>query len=188
MLPDQIAASVRHHWWLFLLRGIAAIVFGVLVLMWPGKTVVVLTYFIAAYALIDGIVALVYAFRLRPLFDRWWLLLIQGVVSVAFGVFAFMYPGLSLLYIVISVSLWMLLAGIALFMLARAQRAMGTSATWSTLAGIVSIALAVLAVIYPRATIASVVVLIAWFALVIGLVHLVVAFRVRSLTKSIAAA
>src|SRR2546425_3732213 len=65
MLPDQIAAAVRHHWWLFLLRGIAAVAFGVITLLSPGATLLVLMAFIIAYALVDGIVALVYAFRLR---------------------------------------------------------------------------------------------------------------------------
>src|SRR2546422_10193158 len=112
MTPDNITAAARHHWWLFLLRGTAALAFGVLTLWWPGATLVVLMAFIAAYALVDGLVALVYAFQLRPLFDRWWVLLLQGLISVAFGVLAFLHPGLSLAYIVVSVSLWMLLASV----------------------------------------------------------------------------
>lgn len=180
-MTNPIAAAVRHHWWLFLFRGIAAIAFGVLTLLWPGATLLVLMAFIAAYALVDGGVTLVYTFRLRPLFDRWWVLLIQGVISVAFGVLAFIQPGLSLIYIVVSVALWMLFAGIAQLMLARAQKAMGGSSRWSTLGGILSLALAVAAVVYPGLTVATVLALIAWFALVVGIVQLVVAFRVRSL-------
>src|SRR2546422_2082954 len=95
MIPSQVAAAVQHHWWLFLLRGVAALAFGVLTLAWPGATLLVLMTFIAAYALVDGIVALVYAFRLRAMFDRWWVLLVQGLISGAFGVLAFIYPTLS---------------------------------------------------------------------------------------------
>lgn len=181
MLPDQIAAAIRHHWWLFLLRGLAAIVFGVLVLMWPGATVVLLTAFIAAYALVDGIVAVASAIRMRALFDRWWILLIQGLISIAFGIFAFMNPALSLWYVVISVSLWMVVASAAFFMLGRAHKAMGGSALGGNLAGIATLVLAALALAYPRLTIASVIALIAWFALLIGVLNLTVAFRVRSL-------
>ncbi len=82
MLTDQIAASIRHHWWLFLLRGVAAIVFGLLALLWPGATVIALMAFVAAYALVDGIVTTGAAVRMRMLFDRWWLLLIQGLISM----------------------------------------------------------------------------------------------------------
>jgi len=185
MLSDQIAAAVRHHWWLFLLRGIAAIVFGVLVLWWPGATVVALTAFIAAYALVDGILSIGSAFRMRALFDRWWMLLIQGVISFVFGVFAFLNPAVSLLYIVVSVSLWMLFAAVVQLMLGRAQKAMGGSAVWSTLGAILSLALAVAALAYPGLTVATVVVLIAWFALALGVVNLVVAFGVRSFAKAL---
>jgi uncharacterized membrane protein HdeD (DUF308 family) len=186
VLPDQIASAVRHHWWLFLLRGVAAIVFGVLVLMWPGATVIALTAFIAAYALVDGIVVAGSAVRMRAIFDRWWILLIQGLVSIAFGVLAFINPALSLWYVVISVSLWMLLAGVALFTLGSAQKAMGGSAVGPRAAGVACLVLAVLAVAYPGLTVAGVIALIAWFALVIGIVTLTVAFRVRSLVKAVA--
>jgi uncharacterized membrane protein HdeD (DUF308 family) len=186
MLTDQLAAAVRHHWWLFLLRGIAAIVFGVLVVMWPGATVVALTAFIAAYALVDGIVVLTTALRMRAFFDRWWVLLIQGLISVAFGVLAFMNPALSLLYVVIMVAAWMLFASIAFFLLGQAHKAMGGSTLLPTLAAIASLALAVLAVARPGATIAAVIALIAWFSLAIGIVNVVVAFQVRSLVKALA--
>ena len=184
MLPDQIAAAVRHHWWLFLLRGIAAVAFGVITLLSPGATLLVLMAFIIAYALVDGSVALVYAFRLRPLFDRWWMLLIQGVISIAFGVFAIVQPGLSIAYIVVSVALWMLFAGTAQLLLARGIKTMGGSPRWAIVGGILTLGLAIAAVAFPRVTVAAVLVFIAWFALVIGIVQLVVAFRIRSLLRA----
>lgn len=187
MIPAQVADAVRHHWWLFLLRGVVAIVFGALALLWPSATLVLLTAFIAAYALVDGIVALRYAFLLRPTFDRWWALLIQGLISVVFGVLAFINPALSVAYVVLMVSLWMLFASIALFMLSRAQRAMGASSGWSLVGAVVTLALAVAAIAYPGLTVAAVIALIAWFSLVLGAVQLVVAFRVRSFGQAMAA-
>jgi len=184
MLPDQIASAVRHHWWLFLLRGIAAVAFGVITLLSPGATLLVLMAFIIAYALVDGVVALVYAFRLRPLFDRWWMLLIQGVISVAFGALAILQPGLSIAYIVVSVALWMLFAGTAQLLLARVIKTMGGSPRWAIVGGILTLGLAIAAVAFPRATVEAVLAFIAWFALAIGVVQLVVAFRVRSLVKA----
>ena len=187
MILSEIAAAARHHWWLFLLRGLLAVAFGVLVVMLPGATVVALMAFVAAYALVDGIVTIVSAVRLRTLFARWWVLLLQGLISAAFGVLAFLHPGLSLLYIVISVSLWMLLASIAQFLLARAQKHMGASPVGSTIGGILSLVLAVLAVVYPGLTVLSVVALIGWFALMVGVVQVVVAFRVRSFARALPA-
>src|SRR5437899_3294012 len=112
MTPDNITAAARHHWWLFLLRGTAALAFGVLTLWWPGATLVVLMAFIAAYALVDGLVALVYAFQLRPLFDRWWVLLLQGLISGAFGVLACLRAALALWWLVVAVALWVLLSAV----------------------------------------------------------------------------
>src|SRR3989475_7225347 len=150
----------------------------------PRSTLFPYTTLFRSYALVDGIVALVYAFRLRPLFDRWWMLLIQGVISIAFGVFAIVQPGLSIAYIVVSVALWMLFAGTAQLLLARGIKTMGGSPRLAIVGGILTLGLAIAAVAFPRVTVAAVLVFIAWFALVIGIVQLVVAFRVRSLLRA----
>src|SRR6267378_1495325 len=119
---------------------------------------------------------------------HWWLFLLRGIAALSFGVLAFIYPTVSLAYIVVSVSLWMLLASIVQFLLARAQRAMGAAAGWSVLGGFLSLALAAAAVVYPRLTVTTVLALIAWFALVVGVVQLVVAFRVRSFARALTTA
>lgn len=188
MISDHIAAAVRHHWWLFVLRGVVALIFGGLAIAWPGATVVALTAFIAAYALVDGLVTLTYAIRMRASFDRWWVLLISGLISTAFGVLAFIYPGLSLAYLVLSVSVWMLFASYAQFMLARLHKKMGGSSTWGIVGGILTLALAVAAIAFPWLTVAAVVALVAWFALVIGVVSLVIAYRLRALAHGSASA
>jgi len=188
MIPTEIAAAARHHWWLFLLRGLLAIAFGLFVLMRPGLTLVALLAFVAAYALVDGIVTILSALRGRQAFDRWWVLLVQGLISAAFGVLAFIWPGLSLIYIVIAVAAWMFMAAVVQFLLARVQRAMGTSSLWATLGGIISLVLSILAIVYPGRTLLTVVTLIAWLGLFAGAVQLVVAFRVRSIAMRLAAA
>lgn len=188
MIPDQIAHAMRQHWWLFLLRGIAAIAFGVLTLVWPGATLAVLVVLMGAYALVDGVVSVASALRVRRLFDRWWVLLVHGLVSAALGVLMFLRPGLSLAFIVVSVSIWMFLAGVAQFMLARAQKAMGASGRWSVLGGILSIALALAALAFPGLTLAAVLALIAWFAVVVGGVQVLIAFGARSFAKRLAIA
>jgi len=188
MLPTDISAAVRHHWWLFLVRGLLALAFGILTLGWPHATLVALTAFIAAYALFDGIVALVYAFRLRGMFSRWWVLLIQGLISAAFGVIAFIHPVLSLIFVVVWVAAWMVFAGVALFMLAGMQRRMGVSSMWSVIVGVLSLVLAIVAIAYPGLTLLTVLALIAWFALAIGIVQIVLAFRIRAVGRRLAVA
>lgn len=182
---QEIATAIRRHWWLFVLRGLLAILFGLLALMWPGATVMVLTAFVAAYALVDGLVTLASAFRLKPLFSRWWLLLIHGLISAVFGVLALFYPGIALVYIAVSVALWWLFAGIAQFALAQAHKAMGGSSGWGVFGGILSVVLAAAAIVRPGLTVATIAVLIGWFALIIGALQMVAAFRVRQLATKL---
>jgi uncharacterized membrane protein HdeD (DUF308 family) len=186
--PAEISGAVRSHWWLFLLRGILAITFGVLTLWWPGATLVVLMAFIAAYALVDGIVAIASAFQLRRSFNRWWIVLLHGVISAVFGVWAFVQPALSLWYIVISVSVWMVLASIAQFALAGVQRTLGGNSIWAVLGGVVSLFIAVAAIVYPHVAVAAVLALIAWLSLLGGALSLVVAFSIRSVGRRVATA
>ncbi len=186
MIPQDASAALRQHRWLYLLRGVVAIAFAVLTLRWPGATLVVLMAFIAVYALFDGAFSIGFAFRLRRWFGRWWVLLVQGLISLAFGILVFLVPTLSLIYIVVSVALWMLWTSIAHFIMARAQRAMGGSGLWSVVVGALTFALAVLAIFYPQTTIAAVLALIAWFALFIGIAQLMVAFRVKAAAKRLA--
>jgi uncharacterized membrane protein HdeD (DUF308 family) len=185
MIPEEIEELIRRHWKLFLIRGVAALAFGVLTLLWPGATLIVLMAFIAAYALVDGIFAIVSAFRLRTAFKMWWLLLIQGVISAAFGVLAFFYPTLSLAYIVVSVALWMVFASAAHFALARVRKAAGASGTWNIVGGLLSLALAVAALAFPGLTVVAALALIAWFSLVSGIVNVVLAVRARSVAHAL---
>jgi len=98
------------------------------------------------------------------MFDRWWMLLIQGVISIAFGVLAILQPGLSVAYIVVSVALWMLFAGIAQLLLARIIRRWAGSPLWAIVGGVLTLALAIAAVAFPRATVGAVLAFVAWFA------------------------
>jgi len=188
MIPDEFAHAMHQHWWLFLLRGIAAIAFGVLTLVWPGATLAVLVALMGAYALVDGVVSIASALRVRRLLGRWWVVLLHGLVSAALGVLMFLRPGLTLAFIVVSVSIWMFLAGVAQFMFARAQQAMGGSGRWSFLCGILSIALALAALAFPGLTLAAVLALIGWFAVVVGGVQVLVAIAARSFARRLAIA
>jgi uncharacterized membrane protein HdeD (DUF308 family) len=121
------------------------------------------------------------AVRLRRVFARWWLVLIQGLIGVAFGIWAFIQPALSLWYIVISVSLWMFFAAMAQFALAGAQRAMGGKPVWAILGGIVSLAIGVLALAFPGLTVVAAIAMVAWLSLLGGVLNLIVAFSVGSI-------
>jgi uncharacterized membrane protein HdeD (DUF308 family) len=87
-MPHALAKS----WWLVLLRGIAAIVFGVLAFIWPGLTLLTLVLFYGAYALVDGILALIAAFTGGPKPVPTWWLVIVGLLGIAAGLVTFLWP------------------------------------------------------------------------------------------------
>src|SRR5437764_14238815 len=91
---SPLVQALARYWWLLLLRGIAAILFGVLSFMWPGITVVTLVLFWGAFALVDGVLALANAIMGGGVGSRWWLALV-GLAGIAAGIVTFMNPGLT---------------------------------------------------------------------------------------------
>src|SRR5262245_2355725 len=84
--------ALAQSWWLLLLRGIAAIIFGVLAFVWPGITLVTLVLFYGAYALVDGIFAVMAAIRGGTPGPRWWLAIV-GLCGIVVGLLTFFWPG-----------------------------------------------------------------------------------------------
>ena len=83
------------NWWALLLRGIVAILFGVLAFVWPGVTLLSLVFVFGAYAILDGIFAIIAGFRAPSCMKKWWWLELVGIVSVLAGVLAFAVPGMT---------------------------------------------------------------------------------------------
>src|SRR5947208_2468777 len=103
-------STLAQSWWLLLLRGIIAIVFGVLALAWPQVTLVTLVLFYGAYALADGIIALAVAVT-REMPARWWLVLV-GVAGIGAGLLTFFYPGVTAILLVMFIGLWAVAHGL----------------------------------------------------------------------------
>src|SRR5829696_1022929 len=113
--------GIRDHapsWWALALRGLAAVLFGLAALFWPGLVLAVLIVLFGAYALVDGVFALIAAFRssghgmCRPL------LLIEGVLGILFGILALFWPDLTALTLVYIIAFWAIFTGIARIVMA----------------------------------------------------------------------
>ena len=103
---------LSRNWWLVALRGLAAIVFGVLAFVWPAITLWALVLLFGAYMLVDGIFAIVAAVRAAGREARWWLLLIEGVLGVLAGLVAAFWPGLTALALLYFIAAWAIVSGI----------------------------------------------------------------------------
>lgn len=181
MTTDLIESAYRRTWWALVLRGLLAIAVGVVILWRPVESVAAFALFIAIWALFNGIVQIVHSFDLRPVFDRWWVLLLSGLVNMVFGVAAlYYYPGLSLAFAVTLTAWWLLVTGGLASYAAMVERQMGVSWGWTLAFGILSIICGVLAIMNPPTTLAALMGLIAGFAIVAGVVQLIAAYRLSS--------
>ena len=189
MASDVIQSAYRRTWWALFLRGLLALALGAFILWRPMDSIASFALVIAIWALFSGIVQIVHAFDLRALFQQWWVLLLSGLVSAAFGVAAlYYYPGLSLTFAVVWATWWLFLTGALAIYGAIVERRLGVSWGWTLALGILTIIAGVLALMNPPVTLAAIMGLIAGFAIVSGVVLIIGAFRLTSTKDEVTSA
>jgi uncharacterized membrane protein HdeD (DUF308 family) len=176
-----VLPTLARNWWALALRGLAAILFGILAFAWPGITLFVLILFFGAYMLVDGIFSIVAAVRAAGEEERWWLLLIQGILGVLAGLVAFFWPGLTALALLYFIAAWAIVTGI-LEIVAAIRLRREIEGEWALgLSGALSVIFGVLLIVLPApAGLLSLVWLVGAYAVATGVLLLILAFRVRS--------
>jgi len=176
--------ALAQNWWAFLLRGIAAILFGIIAFGWPGVTIVSLTYVFGFYALLDGVFALIAAWSIRGA-DRWWVLLLEGLLGIVAGVIAFVYPQVTALALLTVIAAWAILTGI-LEIVAAIRLRQEIDNEWSLgLAGLASVVFGVLLVVWPQSGLVTISWIIGFYAIAFGIMMLVLGFRLQGMNKTI---
>ena len=186
MAQTQIGRAANRAWWSVVLRGALAIILGIFIVVRPLESVAAVALVIALWALMQGLVRIVHAFELRPVAAHWWLLLLSGIVDAGFGIAAlYYYPGLSLSYMVVWTSLWLLIGGVAGVAIAIQERRVGLPWGWTMAWGALGVAASIFAFMNPPATVAALMALLASFAIVSGVALVIGAFRLRSAVDSV---
>jgi len=177
---NPAAQTLVPNWWLFTLRGALGIIFGCIALIFPGPTILSLVIFFSAYMLVDGVFAIVSAVRaIRRKQDRWGLLIFQGLLNIAVGVAAFLWPGLTVVVFVWLIAAWAIVSG-ALMTAAGFRLNNDHGRWWLVLGGLLSFAYGVLLIITP---LIGAIVLTWWlgaYALIFGVALVVFSFKLRS--------
>ena len=175
---EAMSAMLARNWWLVALRGLFAIVFGVIAILMPGVTLLALVLLFAAYMLVDGVLAIVAGVRAARRHERWGLLIFEGITDLIAGAIAFVWPLITLLAFVIIMGAWAIVSGGLLT--AAAFRLHLSHGRWlMAFGGIASVIWGFLLLTWPFA---GAVVLAWWmgaYALVFGVTLLFLAFRLR---------
>ena len=174
------AQMYRRYWWMLLIRGVVAVLFGLAAIVWPGLTALVLVYLFGAFAFVDGIVAVVVSLQERAIVPRWWVLLIEGIVGILIGVLTFFSPIVTALILLYLIATWAILTGILEIAAAFSMRRALVLEWTLAIAGILSILLGILLAIQPVSGILAVVWIIGVYAIVFGVLLIIRAFQFRS--------
>nr|WP_263011960.1 HdeD family acid-resistance protein [Pseudomonas aeruginosa] len=172
-------AELGRHWKLVALRGVAALVFGVLTLLSPALALTVLVLFWGAYALVDGVFALVAAFSMRSAGQFNWPLALVGVIGVAAGLVAFFWPQLTAIGLLLIIAGWALAMGIFQIVAAIRLRKSIRNEWWMILSGAISVLFGVLMIANPGAGALAVVWVIGAYAVFFGVLLVMLALRLR---------
>ena len=177
--------KISRNWWMFAVRGVVAIIFGVVALIWPGQALQALVLVFGAYALVDGIFAVFAGIASYRYFERWWAVLLEGVAGVVIGLLTFFWPNITALVLLYFIAAWALITGIFEIVAAIQFRRVITGEWMLILGGLLSILFSVLLFVFPLAGAVSVILVIGMYAVVFGTSEIIFAFRLRGLRRDL---
>jgi uncharacterized membrane protein HdeD (DUF308 family) len=177
---------VARDWWVFAIRGIAAIVFGVLTFIWPATTLTVLVFMFGAYVLVDGVALLVALVRGDKIARRHgWAVAIMGILGIVAGIVTFLWPGLTALSLLYLVAVWAIAMGTFQVVAAVALRRELEGEFWMALGGVATIVFGAFLVISPGTGLLSLVWLVGIWSVVFGVSSIGLAYRLHKLEAAL---
>ena len=168
--------SLAKNWWALALRGLVAVLFGLLTFLLPGITLATLVLLFGAYALADGIFNVIAFFKVA---SHQWALLIEGVIGIIAGVLTFAWPGITALVLLYLIAFWAIFTGV-LEIVAAVRLRKAISNEWLLLLmGVLSLLFGLFILFVPGAGALAIVLWIGAYALVFGIFLMAFAFRLR---------
>lgn len=181
----QVTTGQRYvrNWQAIALRGAAALVFGLLFLIWPRPSLLTLVYIFGIFVLVDGVFSLVSGIRQPEGRGVDWGLVILGLVGIAAGIATFIWPGITGLILLLIIGSWAAALGLVEIIIGFEWRREIPDAWLLILTGIVSVIFGLVVLFAPRIGALALATFIGFFAVVYGVLHLIVAFRLRALQE-----
>lgn len=176
---------LTRYWWVLALRGVAAIIFGILALVWPEITLLTLILVFGAYVLIDGIFSVIIGIRTYGESERWWASLLAGIAGIIIGILTFLWPDVTGLVLLYFIAAWAIVTGILEIMAAIQLRRVITGEWLMILSGILSVVLGLVLVLFPEAGAIGLIWVIGAYAILFGLLFIFLALRLRSVGRDL---
>lgn len=174
------AENLSRNWWVLVLRGLAAIVFGIVAFVWPGITLVTLVLFFGAYALVDGLFSIYTGLTHMGDSRRWWLLALEGLAGVAVGILAFAWPAAATVALVSLIAAWAVVTGVLEIAAAIRLRREISNEWLLALGGAASILMGILLMVQPIIGSVALVWTMAGYALFFGVMLILLGFRLKA--------
>lgn len=174
------AEVLSRNWWLIVLRGVLAALFGLAAFLWPNLTFTVLVLFFGAYAFVDGLFAVVTGLRRVGESSRWWVFLLEGLVGIGVGVLTFVWPQITALAVIYLIAAWAILTGVLEISAAIRLRREIDNEWLLALSGVVSIVLGALLIFQPGAGSVAVTWALGAYALLFGLLLVILGFQLKN--------
>jgi uncharacterized membrane protein HdeD (DUF308 family) len=179
---------MTRNWWAYALQGLAALVFGILTLVWPGTSLQVMIVLFGAFAVVTGVMLIAASFDAAKQRLHWGSLLAAGILSVVAGVVAWFWPGLTATAVLYLVVAWALVTGV-LYIVGSVELRDYVSHAWLlALSGVLSIVLAIVLAADPRDGILSLTLVVGIYAILAGISEMVFAFRLHGLQDDVSGA
>jgi len=171
--------ALAKNWWLLLLRGIAAIIFGILAFAWPGITLLTLVILYGAYALVDGVLSIWAAIGGGSATPRWWLIVV-GLLGIAAGLLTFFWPGITAFVLLMFIGAWALVHGIFEIIGAIRLRKEIDNEWMLILSGVLSVLFGAAMLIMPGAGALALIWVIGAYSIIFGVLFIGFAFRLKN--------
>ena len=180
MLANSGAARIAAHWWIPLVRGIVAIVFGVVVMAYPFHALGVFIILFGAFVFADGVLNIFTSLRYaHPDSGSWWMILVQGIFGVLIGVLTFVWPGLTAATLGTLVALWAVVTGALEIAAAFKLRRNVPGEVLLIVSGVLSVVIGAWLFIMPIVALLALTWLIGFYAIFGGVTLIALAFRLR---------
>jgi uncharacterized membrane protein HdeD (DUF308 family) len=179
-------AILAKNWWVIAIRGVAAIIFGIITIVSPQAALLTIVYLFAAYAIVDGLSSILAAVRGEGItrgHGLWFFVL--GAIGVIAGIGSIVYPNITALVLLYFVAAWAIVGGATQVYMSYQLRKEIQGEWLLALSGIAAIAFGVLLIVYPGAGLLSVLALVATFAIIYGVILLILAWKLRGMANNV---